>query len=132
MTASIDNTLKETAKALAADKNFSAELAFDRSAAHCCRNMARGPCKRALVKQSYAFGTAKLLFIETYGTAQGALTAADVTQVVKMELDCLDRFHQACIGPLPHAAGAAKLLSLFVEPMGPSIENKLTDTGEIR
>merc|ERR1711956_188661 len=64
----------------------------DRSAAYICRQMAKslvkgGLCKRALVQLSYAIGVAKplSLFVETYGTEQGELTADDVTKVVKME-----------------------------------------------
>ena len=79
-------------KALAADKNFLAELDMARSAAHICRQMAKsivksGPCQRALDQLSYAFEVAKLpsLFIETYGTEQGELTADDVTKVVIMK-----------------------------------------------
>merc|ERR1711936_758740 len=67
----------------------------DRSAAYVCRQMAKsvvrsGLCKRALVQLSYAIGVAKplSLFVETYGTEQGELTADDVTKVVKMEFDC--------------------------------------------
>jgi S-adenosylmethionine synthetase len=67
----------------------------DRSAAYICRQMAKsvvksGLCKRALVQLSYAIGVAKplSLFLETYGTEQGALTAEDITNVLKMEFDC--------------------------------------------
>merc|ERR1719245_187680 len=67
----------------------------DRSAAYICRQMAKsvvksGLCKRALVQLSYAIGVAKplSLFVETYGTEQGALTASDVTNVIKIEFDC--------------------------------------------
>merc|ERR1712151_1014022 len=67
----------------------------DRSAAYVCRQMAKsvvksGLCKRALVQLSYAIGVAKplSLFLETYGTEQGALTAEDITNVLKMEFDC--------------------------------------------
>merc|ERR1712119_71510 len=67
----------------------------DRSAAYYCRQMAKsvvksGLCKRALVQLSYAIGVAKplSLFVETYGTEQGALTAEDITNVLKMEFDC--------------------------------------------
>merc|ERR1712187_1093633 len=56
----------------------------DRSAAYICRQMAKsivkgGLAKRALVQLSYAIGVAKplSLFVETYGTEQGALTAED-------------------------------------------------------
>merc|ERR1719327_965200 len=66
----------------------------DRSAAYACRQMAKsvvksGLCKRALVQLSYAIGVAKplSLFVETYGTEQGALTAEDITGIVKMEFD---------------------------------------------
>merc|ERR1711985_175853 len=67
----------------------------DRCAAYICRQMAKsvvksGLCKRALVQLSYAIGVAKplSLFLETYGTEQGALTAEDITNVLKMEFDC--------------------------------------------
>merc|ERR1712190_293085 len=67
----------------------------DRSAAYICRQMAKsvvksGLCKRALVQLSYAIGVAKplSLFVETYGTECGALTAEDITNVIKIEFDC--------------------------------------------
>merc|ERR1719432_105560 len=67
----------------------------DRSAAYICRQMAKsvvksGLCKRALVQLSYAIGVAKplSLFVETYGTEQGALTPVDVTNIIKIEFDC--------------------------------------------
>merc|ERR1712201_58726 len=67
----------------------------DRSAAYACRQMAKsvvksGLCKRALVQLSYAIGVAKplSLFVETYGTEQGTLTANDVTNIVKINFDC--------------------------------------------
>merc|ERR1712139_737187 len=67
----------------------------DRSAAYICRLMAKsvvksGLCKRALVQLSYAIGVAKplSLFVETYGTEQGALTANDVTNIIKIAFDC--------------------------------------------
>jgi len=46
-------------------------------------------CKRALVQLSYAIGVAKplSLFVETYGTEQGKLTAEDITNIVKIEFD---------------------------------------------
>merc|ERR1712138_155762 len=49
-----------------------------------------GLCKRALVQLSYAIGGAKplSLFVETYGTEQGKLTAEDITNVIKIEFDC--------------------------------------------
>jgi len=66
----------------------------DRSAAYACRWMAKsvvkaGLCKRALVQLSYAIGVAKplSLFVETYGTEQGDLTAASITNIVKMNFD---------------------------------------------
>merc|ERR1719252_204950 len=66
----------------------------DRSAAYACRWMAKsvvkaGLCKRALVQLSYAIGVAKplSLFVETYGTEQGELTAAAITDIVKMNFD---------------------------------------------
>merc|ERR1712166_1571307 len=67
----------------------------DRSAAYACRQMAKsvvksGLCKRALVQLSYAIGVAKplSLFVETYGTEQGSLTADDITNIIKVEFDC--------------------------------------------
>merc|ERR1712079_542083 len=67
----------------------------DRSAAYICRQMAKslvksGLCKRALVQLSYAIGVAKplSLFVETYRTEQGALSADDLTKVVKIAFDC--------------------------------------------
>ena len=48
-----------------------------------------GLCKRALVQLSYAIGVAKplSLFVETYGTEQGELTAASITDIVKINFD---------------------------------------------
>merc|ERR1711862_842248 len=48
-----------------------------------------GLCKRALVQLSYAIGVAKplSLFVETYGTEQGSLTAEDITNIVKINFD---------------------------------------------
>merc|ERR1712026_321475 len=67
----------------------------DRSAAYICRQMAKsvvksGLCKRALVQLSYAIGVAKplSLFVETYGTEQGNLTADDITSIIKIAFDC--------------------------------------------
>jgi len=67
----------------------------DRSAAYICRQMAKsvvksGLCKRALVQLSYAIGVAKplSLFVETYGTQQGAHTADSITNVIKIAFDC--------------------------------------------
>merc|ERR1711933_229643 len=67
----------------------------DRSAAYVCRQMAKsvvksGLCKRALVQLSYAIGVAKplSLFVETYGTSKGALTADDITNLIKIAFDC--------------------------------------------
>merc|ERR1712004_18416 len=67
----------------------------DRSAAYACRQMAKsvvksGLAKRALVQLSYAIGVAKplSLFVETYGTEQGALTAEDITNIIKIAFDC--------------------------------------------
>jgi S-adenosylmethionine synthetase len=67
----------------------------DRSAAYICRQMAKsvvksGLCKRALVQLSYAIGVAKplSLFVETYGTEQGNLSAEDITNVIKIAFDC--------------------------------------------
>merc|ERR1712188_63291 len=49
-----------------------------------------GLCKRALVQLSYAIGVAKplSLFVETYGTEQGSLKAADITSIIKIAFDC--------------------------------------------
>jgi len=67
----------------------------DRSAAYICRQMAKsivksGLSKRALVQLSYAIGVAKplSLFVETYGSECGKLSAEDITNVVKVEFDC--------------------------------------------
>merc|ERR1712110_157451 len=67
----------------------------DRSAAYICRQMAKsvvrsGLSKRCLVQLSYAIGVAKplSLFLETYGTEQGKLSAEDITNVLKIEFDC--------------------------------------------
>merc|ERR1712050_654429 len=67
----------------------------DRSAAYICRQMAKsvvksGLSKRALVQLSYAIGVAKplSLFVETYGTEQGGLSADDITNVIKIAFDC--------------------------------------------
>jgi len=67
----------------------------DRSAAYICRQMAKsvvksGLSKRALVQLSYAIGVAKplSLFLETYGTEQGGLSAEDITNIMKIEFDC--------------------------------------------
>merc|ERR1711972_95932 len=66
----------------------------DRSAAYICRQMAKsvvksGLAKRCLVQLSYAIGIAKplSLFVETYGSQCGTLTADDVTNILKIEFD---------------------------------------------
>merc|ERR1712091_105689 len=66
----------------------------DRSVAYICRQMAKsivksGLSKRALVQLSYAIGVSKPLsvFVETYGSECGKLTADDVTDIVKMNFD---------------------------------------------
>merc|ERR1739845_255366 len=66
----------------------------DRSAAYICRQIAKsvvssGLSARALVQLSYAIGVAKplSLFVETYGTERGALTADDITNILKIEFD---------------------------------------------
>jgi len=66
----------------------------DRSAAYICRQMVKsvvssGLSARALVQLSYAIGVAKplSLFVETYGTEKGALTADDITNILKIEFD---------------------------------------------
>merc|ERR1712019_237858 len=67
----------------------------DRSAAYICRQMAKsvvksGLSKRALVQLSYAIGVSKplSLFVETYGSECGKLTADDITNILKIEYDC--------------------------------------------
>merc|ERR1711935_1205889 len=67
----------------------------DRSAAYITRQMAKsivtsGLAKRALVQLSYAIAVAKPLsvFVDTYGSEQGDLTAADITDIVKLAFDC--------------------------------------------
>jgi len=67
----------------------------DRSAAYICRQMAKsivksGLAKRALVQLSYAIGVAKplSLFVQTYGSECGSLTASDITNIVKINFDC--------------------------------------------
>merc|ERR1711974_184203 len=67
----------------------------DRSAAYICRQMAKSVVKsglsaRCLVQLSYAIGVAKplSLFVETYGTEKGELSADDITNVLKIEFDC--------------------------------------------
>merc|ERR1712241_838066 len=66
----------------------------DRSAAYACRWMAKsvvaaGLAKRACVQLSYAIGVAKplSLFVETYGTEKEGLTAAAITDIVKINFD---------------------------------------------
>jgi len=67
----------------------------DRSAAYVCRQMAKsivksGLSKRALVQLSYAIGVAKplSLFVETYQSECGQLSADDITNIVKIAFDC--------------------------------------------
>merc|ERR1712203_933136 len=67
----------------------------DRSAAYICRQMAKsivksGLAKRCLVQLSYAIGVAKplSLFVETYGSECGKLSADDITNVLKTGFDC--------------------------------------------
>jgi len=67
----------------------------DRSAAYITRQMAKsivtsGLAKRALVQLSYAIGVAKPLsvFVDTYGSEQGDLSAADITDIIKLAFDC--------------------------------------------
>merc|ERR1711935_692469 len=52
--------------------------------------VAAGLSKRACVQLSYAIGVAKplSLFVETYGTEKEGLTAAAITDIVKLEFDC--------------------------------------------
>merc|ERR1711908_250577 len=65
------------------------------SAAYICRQMAKSVvksnlAKRCLVQLSYAIGVAKplSLFVETYGSECGKLTADDITNILKIEYDC--------------------------------------------
>jgi len=67
----------------------------DRSAAYICRQMAKSVvksnlAKRCLVQLSYAIGVAKplSLFVETYGSECGKLSADDITNILKIEYDC--------------------------------------------
>merc|ERR1712211_152767 len=67
----------------------------DRSAAYITRQMAKsvvksGLAKRALVQLSFAIGVSKplSLFVETYGSECGKLTADDITNILKIEYDC--------------------------------------------
>nr|ADH43284.1 methionine S-adenosyl transferase [Euglena gracilis] len=67
----------------------------DRSAAYITRQIAKSIvvsklARRALVQLSYAIGVAKPLsvFVETYGSEQGVLTADDITDIVKLTFDC--------------------------------------------
>jgi len=67
----------------------------DRSAAYISRQMAKsvvksGLAKRALVQLSYAIGFPKplSLFVETYGSEQGNLTATDISNILKINFDC--------------------------------------------
>ena len=52
--------------------------------------VAAGLCERALVQLSYAIGVSKplSLFVETYGTEVGGLSAEQITKVLKLEFDC--------------------------------------------
>merc|ERR1711953_1115881 len=70
-------------------------MGVDRSAAYICRQMAKsvvksGLAKRCLVQLSYAIGVAKplSLFVETYGSECGGLSADDITNILKIEYDC--------------------------------------------
>merc|ERR1711862_915672 len=70
-------------------------IKVDRSAAYICRQMAKsivssGLSKRYLVQLSYAIGVAKplSLFVETYGSECGSLSADDITNILKIEFDC--------------------------------------------
>jgi len=67
----------------------------DRSAAYITRQMAKsivsaGLAKRALVQLSYAIAVAKPLsvFVDTYGSEQGNLTADAITDIIKLAFDC--------------------------------------------
>merc|ERR1712014_47835 len=67
----------------------------DRSAAYICRQMAKSAVKsglahRCLVQLSYAIGVAQplSLFVETYGTGRGQLSAKQIEDILKIEFDC--------------------------------------------
>jgi len=67
----------------------------DRSAAYITRQMAKsvvqsGLAKRAIVQLSYAIGVPKplSLYVDTYGSECGELSAEDITKIIKMEFDC--------------------------------------------
>jgi len=67
----------------------------DRSAAYITRQMAKsivtsGLAKRAIVQLSYAIGVPKplSLYVDTYGSECGKLTAQNITDIIKMEFDC--------------------------------------------
>jgi S-adenosylmethionine synthetase len=68
----------------------------DRSAGHICRQGAKsvvkiGLYKRAMAQFSYAIRGAQSwppLFVETYSTEQGALTAKDIPDAINIAFDC--------------------------------------------
>jgi len=66
----------------------------DRSAAYACRWIAKSLvfnklCKRALVQVSYAIGVARPLsiFVDSYGTAEGGRTDADLLKIIEKNFD---------------------------------------------
>ena len=68
---------------------------MNRCAAYICRQRAKsvvksGLCKSALAQFSHASDVAQSLtplFVETYSTEQGALTAEDITNAIKIAFD---------------------------------------------
>merc|ERR1712156_452677 len=100
----------------------------DRSAAYICRQMAKsavksGLCKRALVQLSYAIGVAKplSLFVETYGTEQGALSAEDITNVIKIAFDCRPSAKRPLLIATLAARPSPKMESSFLSGRMPRI-----------
>jgi len=111
-----------------------------------------GLAKRALVQLSYAIGVAKplSLFVETYGTEQGAMTPQSITDIVKLNFDARPgalardlvlrqpKYNVTAaychFGRDPYAEGDlkffawedAKDLSKYVKMTGAAIEKELT------
>merc|ERR1712045_503770 len=94
-----------------------------------CRQMAKsvvksGLCKRALVQLSYAIGVAKplSLFVETYGTEQGNLSADDITNVIRYLLI-------AARGPLRSPWRSESPSTRRRQPIATSAENRTPRMG---
>merc|ERR1712048_1108294 len=98
----------------------------DRSAAYICRQMAKsivkgGLSKRALVQLSYAIGVAKplSLFVETYGSECGKLTADDITKIVKFfeweNAKDLSKYASMDSAAVAAALGASNYLTKWVD-----------------